>query len=359
MNIKAQAIKLFLDNFRAALDQVEGETIYDRFLVDLLLEQHSKARHAFELVNWWGEQRNFDTIYENLFEQYGLVNTACSDHNINLSDFSYSSIEPLFSGFIKDRLLKYRFAVILHENELFLVNHTERTVTTINRGTKNPENYDQLIAILQNVNQYYSLADVEQCQLISSLTGLPELDSKLRAVNISELLFTLLQKEVRELDQQRQTFHFIKNQTLEVMAPLLLGTLFYAAVLAVVYLSFHVVLPITLAFAAISAGAVVLLGCATLFFYAIEKHIQHSVTQMNEHNNFTKTYDYDSASAQLKAPMVTSSLTTELSEDGKNIKISMTNSPLRFLYNRTNNGSSAIFESINNCYNTNSVECAL
>lgn len=44
MNIKAQAIKSYLENIEADL-KGKYETIHDQFVVDLLLEQHHKAKH--------------------------------------------------------------------------------------------------------------------------------------------------------------------------------------------------------------------------------------------------------------------------------------------------------------------------
>jgi hypothetical protein len=347
MDSKAQTIKLFLDNYRIALDQVECKTMHDRFLIDLLLKQHQKATHAFELLNWFGEQRNFDTLYENIFEQYGLVNTG-SDHHIHSDNFSYSSIEHLFNG----RLLKYQYAVVLHNNELFLVNHSERTVQVIIRRPEKSDEYNQLQSALQIVNRYHDIANVDQSYLISSLTGLPQLPLKLRNIDTSKLLFDLLQIEIGKLYERRISYNHLKNEILEMMGPLLFGTLFYAAVLAVEYVAFHVILPVILAFAVFGAGAVVLLGCAALIPYGIEKYIQHSVTKINEHNNFTKTYDYEFISAQSEASTMSSSLTTELSDDKKRIKISIPNSPLHFFNNRTQNGASKLFESVTNCYNS-------
>lgn len=262
LNTKTQAIKLFLDNFQTALKQVKCETIYDHFLIELILEQHQKAKHAFELLNWWGQQRSFDWIYENMYKQ----------------------------------------------------------------------------------------ATIEQSRLIPSVTVLSNSETRVRRLEIFERFIKLIEEEKFQLVHTKALYQQSKNDVLETMAPLLIGTLFYAAVLAVVYVAFHIVLPVTLGFAAIGAGLVALLSCSALFFYAIEEYLKRAITQIDTHNNFTKTYDYDPVSNQSETTRATSSITTELSNDGKKITISTLNCPLIFFKDRANNGSNAVFESITNCY---------
>ncbi|MDF1827242.1 MAG: hypothetical protein P1U39_03085 [Legionellaceae bacterium] len=247
MKTKDQAIRLFLDNFQTALDQAECKTLHDRFLVDLLLEQHQKTKHACELLNFWGnEQRNIDRIYDYIHKQYGVIHCT----------------------------------------------HTS-----------------------------------------------------------AELFFVLLQQTVIELKEISIHYQLMKNDILDAVGPYLLGTLFCAAELVVVHVAFHVFLPLMLGLAACGALAVVLLSCSALFFYAVEKHIQHSITQIQAHNNFTRTYDDSPVSEQLETTRATST-TTSLRDDATKITISTPNSPWSFFENRSNNGSNAIFESIMTHYNS-------
>ena len=255
MPVKTKAIKLFLDNFQTALNKVERKTIYDSFLLELILEQHQKVKHAFEILTWLGEQRNFDNMYEKIYEPYEIASP-------------------------------------------------------------------NLVPILKHMDRY--------C-----------------------LFFELITSEKIELGNRMKLYRCLKNDVLNIMAPVLIGTLFSTAMLAFIYLNFNVVLPVTLSITAIGASAILILVCFALYFYALEKYIQNSITKINTFNNtFTKTYNYDNTNAQLETSRALSNTTAQLSDDRKKITISTTEPHWNFFNNRENNGSSTIFESINTCYNS-------
>ena len=232
MKTKALAIKSFLDNFQTALKQVKCETTTDHFLLDLMLEQHQKARYAWEVLNSWGEEANFELT-------------------LNDSD-------------------------------------------------------------------------------------------------IAESFFLLNEWEKNALVDRKYTCHFHKKELLNILAPYLSGILLSAAVLAVAFFAFHVVLPLTLALATIATGIVVLPGCAALYFHVMEKHINHAITQIDKQSEFIKTYDRAADDTRAGS----TSIATVLSDDQKKITLSTQQSALSFFEHKESNGSKAMFESITTCYNT-------